>query len=408
VRDNERAPDERRGRRLAPLAEARAHGAHDVRLVALPATGAEDRRADALSTTCRLACCAITSTGCRSSMPGSCTAVSGILSDPVVGEAASNLFADATRRARPASSTKTGCRRRPCSASSRRTARTTTSWSTPTTRGQRRAAPVSTCASSGRSPRAQPQQCLADFVAPVQLGRADLHWRVRGDGRHRHRRARGALRAPSTTTTTRSSSRRWPTASPRPSPSTCTSACAASTGATRRRAAGQRRADPANSIAGIRPAPGYPACPDHTEKDKRCSQLLGVESAPGPDLDRVLRDAADGVGQRLLFQRIPTVALFRRWARSTATRSSPTPTTPDTGGVTPDTGGTTPDLMVDSGGQTCTACHGTPPSTGKHTLHNNFKCSSCHSDVVDANNNIISTHAAQKRQQGRQGRLHLG
>jgi hypothetical protein len=66
-------------------------------------------------------------------------------------------------------------------------------------------------------------------------------------------------------------------------------------------------------------------------------------------------------------------------------------TTPDTGGVTPDTGGTTPDLMVDSGGQTCTACHGTPPSTGKHTLHNNFKCSSCHSDVVDANNNIIST-----------------
>jgi 5-methyltetrahydrofolate--homocysteine methyltransferase len=32
--------------------------------------------------------------------------------------------------------------------------------------------------------------------------------------------------------------------------------------------------------AGIRPAPGYPACPDHTEKDKLW-QLLGVESAIG-------------------------------------------------------------------------------------------------------------------------------
>ena len=42
---------------------------------------------------------------------------------------------------------------------------------------------------------------------------------------------------------------------------------------------------------GIRPAPGYPACPDHTEKAKLW-QLLDVERQAGIRSDRVLRDVS--------------------------------------------------------------------------------------------------------------------
>ena len=69
----------------------------------------------------------------------------------------------------------------------------------------------------------------------------------------------------STTTTARSSSRRWPIAWPRRSPRCCTSACAAS-GAT---APSEKLSNEdliAEKYRGIRPAFGYPACPDHTEK----------------------------------------------------------------------------------------------------------------------------------------------
>ena len=51
---------------------------------------------------------------------------------------------------------------------------------------------------------------------------------------------------------------------------------------------------------GIRPAPGYPACPDHTEK-ATLWQLLDVERTAGIRLDRILRDVSDGGGQRLVF-----------------------------------------------------------------------------------------------------------
>ncbi len=81
------------------------------------------------------------------------------------------------------------------------------------------------------------------------------------------------------TTTTPS----WPKlsqiVSPRPSPNACTSASATS-GATAR----PRSLTTADLIEekyrGIRPAPGYPACPDHTEK-QTLWKLLDVEAKTG-------------------------------------------------------------------------------------------------------------------------------
>ena len=67
--------------------------------------------------------------------------------------------------------------------------------------------------------------------------------------------------------------------------------------------------------------------------------------------------------------------------------------TPDQG-ATPDKG-TSPDLAVkpDTGSTpNCTGCHGFPPSTGKHAKHTakGMKCSSCHSEVIDSSDKIIS------------------
>lgn len=57
--------------------------------------------------------------------------------------------------------------------------------------------------------------------------------------------------------------------------------------------------------------------------------------------------------------------------------------------ATPDTGSTTPDQSA----QSCTTCHGFPPSTGKHSKHvsKGLGCSTCHSGTVDSSNKIIST-----------------
>ena len=85
------------------------------------------------------------------------------------------------------------------------------------------------------------------------------------------------------TITPRSCARRWPIAWPKPLPSGCISACARSSGATRR----TRRLPPDQLIleqyAGIRPAPGYPAQPDHTEK-ATLFRLLDAENTAGVKL----------------------------------------------------------------------------------------------------------------------------
>lgn len=51
-----------------------------------------------------------------------------------------------------------------------------------------------------------------------------------------------------------------------------------------------------------------------------------------------------------------------------------------------------PDTSAPDQAQSCTTCHGTPPSTGKHVLHSGLgqKCSGCHSEVVDDAMTIIA------------------
>ena len=67
----------------------------------------------------------------------------------------------------------------------------------------------------------------------------------------------------------------------------------------------------AEAYRGIRPAPGYPACPDHTEK-RTLFDLLKAEKNAGIQSDGELRHVACGLGQRLLFQ--PSgMPLFWRW-----------------------------------------------------------------------------------------------
>ena len=55
----------------------------------------------------------------------------------------------------------------------------------------------------------------------------------------------------------------------------------------------------AERYQGIRPAPGYPACPDHTEK-ATLFDLLEAEARAGITPDRVVRDVAGRVGIGLL------------------------------------------------------------------------------------------------------------
>ena len=69
---------------------------------------------------------------------------------------------------------------------------------------------------------------------------------------------------------------------------------------------------------GIRPAPGYPACPDHTEK-ATLWQLLDAGAHRRHPADRILCDVSDRGGQRILFL-ASAGALLRRRARSTAIR----------------------------------------------------------------------------------------
>ena len=125
----------------------------------------------------------------------------------------------------------------------------------------------------------------------------------------RRRRSPSASRAP-TTIIPRSWSRRSPTASPRPSPRRCTRACAANSGAMRR----TRRFAPEELIdepyRGIRPAPGYPAQPDHTEK-ATLFRLLDAEARIGVELTESFA-MWPGSSVSGLYIAHPRGALFRR------------------------------------------------------------------------------------------------
>ena len=84
------------------------------------------------------------------------------------------------------------------------------------------------------------------------------------------------------TTTTRSWRRRLPTGWPRHLPSACTSGCATS-GATGARKGLTNAELIQEKYRGIRPAAGYPACPDHTEKGTLW-QLLDVQAKTGIEI----------------------------------------------------------------------------------------------------------------------------
>ncbi len=75
--------------------------------------------------------------------------------------------------------------------------------------------------------------------------------------------------------------------------------------------------------AGIRPAPGYPACPEHTEKATLWG-LLDVEANTGIELTESMAMWPGRVGLRLVLL-APAVAVLRRRPARAATRWRTTP-----------------------------------------------------------------------------------
>ena len=148
-------------------------------------------------------------------------------------------------------------------------------------------------------------------MAPKESGRPDYVGAFAVTAGHRRRRALPRASRRTTTTTPRSSPRRSPTGSPRRSPRCCTSARARS-GATGRTRASRTEDLIRERYRGIRPAPGYPACPDHTEK-RTLFALLDVGDERRHPLTENLRDDARELGERLLL-RAPRGALLRRRA----------------------------------------------------------------------------------------------
>ena len=106
-----------------------------------------------------------------------------------------------------------------------------------------------------------------------------LRRRLRGDRRTRPGRGRGRASRPPTTTTRPSSPRRSPTGSPRPSRSAPRAGAARAVGLCAGRGRWTTTRSSRSAYQGIRPAPGYPACPDHTEK-RRSSRCWTPSRAP--------------------------------------------------------------------------------------------------------------------------------
>jgi hypothetical protein len=128
-------------------------------------------------------------------------------------------------------------------------------------------------------PDGRPNVALADFIAPAETGVADYIGAfavTTGIGLDEivaeFEAANDDYR--------RSSPRPSPIRLARPSPSASTSASGASCGATRPDEALTNTDLIAERYQGIRPAPGYPACPDHTEK-ATLFDLLEAESRAG-------------------------------------------------------------------------------------------------------------------------------
>ena len=304
-----------RSRRRAPTARRSSGAPRTSRSPSSPAS--------ACSTTSRSRRCATTSTGRRSSTPGSCAASTrGSSSTRSTAKQARKIFAEAQRAARRDHRQASSSPRAASTASSRPTPSATTSSSTPTSRASTALARFHFLRQQAGKDKGEPEPL------PRRLHRAQgdrparPHRRVRRDARASASRSCATRSARSTTTTTPSWPRRSPTGSPRPSPSACTSGCATS-GAT----AGARGSRPQELIdekyRGIRPAAGYPACPDHTEKGTLW-RLLDVETQHRHAHHRVVRDVARLERERPLL-RPPRVAVLH--ARQDRPRSGASTTT---------------------------------------------------------------------------------
>ena len=123
----------------------------------------------------------------------------------------------------------------------------------------------------------RPNRSLADFVAPGRVGPRGSRRRLRR--RHpRRRRARGVVRGGRRRLQRDHGRRRSPTGSPRRSRSGSTSRRGAP--GTRPTSGSARTSSSDERYRGIRPAFGYPACPDHSEKGRssRSSRPSGPAS----------------------------------------------------------------------------------------------------------------------------------
>ena len=155
----------------------------------------------------------------------------------------------------------------------------------------------------------RPNLALADFVAPRETRACRLRRRLRRHGGRRGDAHRRAFRARQRRLFARSWSRRSPTASPKPSPERMHSACATSSGATRptRRLTNEELISEA--YRGIRPAPGYPAQPDHTEK-ATLFRLLDARARDRRQAHRELRHVAGARRSRGLYLSHPDAHYF--------------------------------------------------------------------------------------------------
>ena len=148
-------------------------------------------------------------------------------------------------------------------------------------------------------PDGRPNVALADFVAPAETGVADFVGAFAVTAGHRPRRDRRGVRGGQRRLlghhrqgARRPAGRGLRRAAPRAGP-------ARTRGATHPTRPSTNTDLIAERYQGIRPAPGYPACPDHTEKGT-LFELLEAESRDRDPADRIVRDVAGRRRLRLL------------------------------------------------------------------------------------------------------------
>jgi 5-methyltetrahydrofolate--homocysteine methyltransferase len=241
-----------------------------------------------------------------------------VLTDPVVGEAASNLYADARRVLRADDRRALGAGARGRSDSSRRTRSTTTSRFTPTNPSRGRCtgctpAPAEaeaerTAALSPRGFRAPRDSGIADWIGGFAV--------TTGLGIEEGARVRGAHDDYNSIMVKALADRL-----PRRSPSACTSACGAKFwGYCARGAAHERRADP-RAYRGIRPAPGLSGLSrSHGEGGALAPARSRAQCRHRPLTESYAMHPRRR-GQRLVFSRTRTFGVLSPSAPSIATRS---------------------------------------------------------------------------------------